>query len=165
MAVIAIAEMFGISGRRPELATLLERFGGWAGGEPGCRRYIFAATLTDPSRFVLVSEWETQEALDTHYRSEAFADFQLSLDGLLARPSESGETVNTVVRATVGGRGRVSALARTGPPLAAILGLAGRAASRPRDCVWRVCERASRGQCSRPQRLRRKPCPSARPKQ
>lgn len=89
MAVIAIAEMFGISGRRAELATLLERFGGWAGGEPGCRRYIFAATLTDPSRFVLVSEWETQEALDAHYRSEAFADFQLSLDGLLARPSES----------------------------------------------------------------------------
>jgi quinol monooxygenase YgiN len=36
-----------------------------------------------------VSEWETQEALDAHYRSEAFADFQLSLDGLLARPSES----------------------------------------------------------------------------
>jgi quinol monooxygenase YgiN len=36
-----------------------------------------------------VSEWETQEALDAHYRSQAFADFQLSLDGLLARPSES----------------------------------------------------------------------------
>ena len=88
MAVIAIAEMFGISGRRAELAVLLERFGGWAGGEPGCGRYIFAATLTDPSRFVLVSEWETQEALEAHYRSEAFTDFQLSLDGLLARPSE-----------------------------------------------------------------------------
>ena len=89
MAVIAIAEMFGISGRRDELAALLERFGSWAGGEPGCRRYIFAATLADPSRFVLVSEWESQEALDAHYRSEEFADFQLGLDGLLARPTES----------------------------------------------------------------------------
>ena len=89
MVVIAIAEMFGISGRRDELATLLERFERWAGGEPGCKRYSFAATLAVPSRFVLVSEWETQEALDAHYRSEAFADFQLSLDGLLARPSDS----------------------------------------------------------------------------
>jgi quinol monooxygenase YgiN len=89
MAVIAIADMFGISGRRDELATLLERFGSWAGGEPGCRRYIFAATLADPSRFVLVSEWESQDALDAHYRSQEFADFQLGLDGLLARPSES----------------------------------------------------------------------------
>jgi quinol monooxygenase YgiN len=89
MVVIAIAEMFGISGRRDELSTLLERFGSWAGGEPGCKRYIFAATLADPSRFVLLSEWESQEAMDAHYRSEAFADFQLGLDGLLARPSES----------------------------------------------------------------------------
>jgi quinol monooxygenase YgiN len=89
MAVIAIAEMFGISGRRDELGALLERFGSWAGGEPGCTRYIFAATLADPSRFVLVSEWETQAALDAHYRSQPFADFQLSLDGLLAKPSQS----------------------------------------------------------------------------
>jgi quinol monooxygenase YgiN len=88
MVVIAIAEMFGISGRRDELVALLERFGSWAGDEPGCKRYIFAATMADPTRFVLVSEWERQEALDAHYRSEAFADFQLGLDGLLARPSE-----------------------------------------------------------------------------
>jgi quinol monooxygenase YgiN len=80
--------MFGISGRRDELARLLEQFEGWASGERGCRRYTFAATLADPSRFVLVSEWESQEALDAHYRSDAFTEFQLGLDGLLARPSE-----------------------------------------------------------------------------
>ena len=89
MAVISIVEMFGISGRRDELATLLERFGSWAGTEPGCRRYIFAATLADPTRFVLVSEWESQDALDAHYRSREFADLQFGLDGLLASPSES----------------------------------------------------------------------------
>jgi quinol monooxygenase YgiN len=88
MAVIAVAEMFGVSGRREELTRLLERFERWAAGEPGCRRYVFAAALTDPNRFVLFSEWESQDALDAHYRSEAFADFQFSLDGLLARPSE-----------------------------------------------------------------------------
>jgi quinol monooxygenase YgiN len=88
MAVVAVGEMFGISGRRQELTRLLERFERWAAGEPGCRRYVFATSLGDPSRFVLVSEWESQEALDEHYRSEAFAEFQLSLDGLLARPSE-----------------------------------------------------------------------------
>jgi quinol monooxygenase YgiN len=88
MVVIAVAEMFGISGRRVELATQLEQFGSWARGEPDCKRYIFAATLADPNRFVLVSEWESQQALDAHYRSQAFADFQFSLEGLLARPSE-----------------------------------------------------------------------------
>jgi quinol monooxygenase YgiN len=88
MVVITVAEMFGISGRRDELVTLLQRFGSWAGDEPGCRRYTVAVTLADPSRFVLVSEWESQEALDAHYRSKAFTDFQFGLDGLLARPSE-----------------------------------------------------------------------------
>jgi quinol monooxygenase YgiN len=88
MAVIAVAEMFGISGRRAELTTVLERFERWAGGEPGCRRYVFAAALAEPSRYVLFSEWENEEALDAHYRSDAFAEFQLSLGGLLARPSE-----------------------------------------------------------------------------
>jgi quinol monooxygenase YgiN len=88
VVVIAVAEMFGISGRRDELAALLERFEHWAAGEPGCRRYTFAATLSDPSRFVLVSEWDSQEALDMHYRSEEFAEFQVGLYGLLARPSE-----------------------------------------------------------------------------
>lgn len=88
MVVIAVAEMFGISGRREELAALLQRFERWAAGEPGCRRYTFAAALADPSRFVLVSEWDSQEALDAHYHSEEFADFQFGLDGLLARPSE-----------------------------------------------------------------------------
>ena len=88
MAVIAVAEMFGISGRREELTRLLERFERWAAGEPGCTRYVFAAALADPSRFVLFSEWDSQEALDAHYHSEAFAEFQFSLDGVLARPSE-----------------------------------------------------------------------------
>ena len=86
--MIAVAEMFGISGRREELSGLLERFERWAAGEPGCERYVCAAALADPSRYMVVSEWDSQEALDAHYRSEAFADFQLSLDGLLARPSE-----------------------------------------------------------------------------
>ena len=88
MVVIAIAEMFGISGRREELASLLERFERWAVGEPGCKRYTFAAALADPSRFVLVSEWDSQEALDAHYQSREFADFQFGLEGLLARSSE-----------------------------------------------------------------------------
>jgi quinol monooxygenase YgiN len=101
MAVVAVSEKFGISGRRDELARLLERFERWAAGEPGCGRYVFAAALADPTRFVLFSEWESQDALDVHYRSEAFADFQLSLDGLLARPSElTVYSVESAVRPT-----------------------------------------------------------------
>lgn len=88
MTVIAIAEMFGIVGRRDELVSVLERFERVAAAQPGCRRYTFAVTLRDPTRFVLVSEWNSPDVLDAHYRSDEFAEFQFELDGLLARPSE-----------------------------------------------------------------------------
>ena len=88
MALIAVADMFGINGRRSDLIEVLERAEQEAASEPGCRRYTFASTLADPDRFVLVSEWDSQAALDAHYRSEAFARFQLDLHGLLAQPSD-----------------------------------------------------------------------------
>jgi len=88
MTVIAVADMFGITAARDELVALMEGIERQATSQPGCRRYTFAAALADPDRFVLVSEWEDQDALDAHYRSQAFADFQFALDGLLARPSE-----------------------------------------------------------------------------
>jgi quinol monooxygenase YgiN len=86
--VLAIADMFAVTLRRGELVSLLERFEAQAVEEPGCRRFTFAASLADPDRFVLVSEWNSQAALDDHYRSEAFAEFQFGLHGLLAHESE-----------------------------------------------------------------------------
>ena len=48
----------------------------------------FAATLADPDRFLLISEWDSQETLDAHYRSQTFARFQFDLHGLLAQQSD-----------------------------------------------------------------------------
>jgi quinol monooxygenase YgiN len=88
MTVIAVADMFGIAAARDELMALMGRLGREAASHPGCTRYTFAATLADPDQFVLLSEWEDQKALDAHFRSQAFSEFQFALDGLLARPSE-----------------------------------------------------------------------------
>ena len=88
MSVVAIADLFGISGRRQELRAVLTGAERDAAGQPGCVRYSFAATVADPDHFLLVSEWRDQVALDAHYASTGFANFQFSLDGLLARPSQ-----------------------------------------------------------------------------
>ena len=88
MSVVAVAELFGISGRRQELRAVLAGAERDAAGQPGCVRYSFAATVAHPDHFLLVSEWRDQAALDAHYTSTGFANFQFSLDGLLARPSE-----------------------------------------------------------------------------
>jgi quinol monooxygenase YgiN len=88
MAVVALADLYGISGRRNELVALLAEAEREAAAQSDCIRYSFAATLADPVRFVLIGEWRDQAAMDAHYGSQAFASFQFSLDGLLARPSE-----------------------------------------------------------------------------
>jgi quinol monooxygenase YgiN len=88
MPVIAIAEIFGISGRRNELVALLTRTEQHVGESPGSRRYVFAARLQTPDQFVLISEWDSEEAMATYHRSELFARYQFELQGLLARPSE-----------------------------------------------------------------------------
>ena len=80
--------MYGISGRRSELLTALAAAERAAVDQPGCLRYSFAATLADPDRFLLLSEWQDQASLDAHYASPDFADFQFAVGGLLARPSE-----------------------------------------------------------------------------
>jgi len=88
MPVIAIAEIFGISGRRNELVALLTRTEQHVRELAGSRRYVFAARLDTPDQFVLVSEWETHDAMDAYHRSDRFARYQFELSGLLARPSE-----------------------------------------------------------------------------
>jgi quinol monooxygenase YgiN len=88
MTVVAIAEVFGISGRRDELTALLARTERQARELPGVRRYFFAARVDDPDRFVLVSEWESDDAMAAYHRSDVFARYQYDLNGLLARPSE-----------------------------------------------------------------------------
>jgi|SRR6476659_1888647 quinol monooxygenase YgiN len=96
MSIIAVADMFSTSDARDELAIALEHAEREAAKRPGCIRYSFAAMLTDPNHFVLVSEWENDAALDAHYASPEFASFQFSLHDLLARESEM--TVYSVSR-------------------------------------------------------------------
>ena len=98
MSVVAVADLFGISGRRHDLVAVLAGAEREANEEAGCVRYSFATTLAEPDHFVLVGEWRDQAALDSHYASSGFASFQLALHGLLARPSRM--TVYTVTGST-----------------------------------------------------------------
>jgi quinol monooxygenase YgiN len=88
MSVVAIADLFGAGGGRQELKQLLQAAEAETAALPGCLRYAFAGRLADPDHILLVSEWRDHEAMKAHYKSDAFARFQRSLDGLLVRRSE-----------------------------------------------------------------------------
>jgi quinol monooxygenase YgiN len=47
--------------------------------EPGCISYTFSGDLTDPGGFRIFEEWESQEALDAHFKAPHMAAFQAAI--------------------------------------------------------------------------------------
>ena len=56
--------------------------------QDGCLGYSFAEVLGDPGHYLVVQSWRDQQALDEHYRSVTFADYQAAITPLLSRDSE-----------------------------------------------------------------------------
>jgi len=50
--------------------------------EPGCRSYAFSLDLDDPGRFHLFEHWESQAALDAHFKTPHMARFNAAVAGL-----------------------------------------------------------------------------------
>ena len=86
--VLAITRIHGLAGRRDDLRALMRDTEARVFPEPGCRNYVFAATLEDPDEYVHVQEWADESSFAAHQSSEAFRDYQQSLFDLLARPSD-----------------------------------------------------------------------------
>jgi quinol monooxygenase YgiN len=49
--------------------------------EPGCISYTFSADLADAGVFHIFEEWESQEALDAHFKTPHMATFQAAMGG------------------------------------------------------------------------------------
>ena len=47
--------------------------------ETGCISYTFSADLNDPGSFRIFEEWESQDALDTHFKAPHMAAFQAKI--------------------------------------------------------------------------------------
>ncbi len=55
--------------------------------EKGCLVYNFFQSAEDPTRLVFVEEWESKDALDTHFQQDAFKEFFAEMgDYLLSEP-------------------------------------------------------------------------------
>lgn len=50
--------------------------------EPGCISYTFSADLGEDGLFHLFEEWESQDALDAHFKTPHMAVFQGKIAGL-----------------------------------------------------------------------------------
>jgi quinol monooxygenase YgiN len=86
--IVALGDIYAQPGAREVVRELMRGTQDRARAQPGCISYTFAESLEDPCHFVLMQEWRDQAALDEHYRSAAFADYQEQIAPHVERSSE-----------------------------------------------------------------------------
>ena len=86
--IVALGDIYGQIPRREEVRELMLATQERVRKQPGCISYEFAETLDDPAHFVVLQRWRDQEALDEHYRSDAFVRYQEGMENRLVRTSE-----------------------------------------------------------------------------
>ena len=86
--IIALGDVYAQIARLEEVRELMRATQARAREQPGCISYAFGETLDDPGHLLVVQRWRDQAALEEHYRSQAFAEYQAGIDALLVRSSE-----------------------------------------------------------------------------
>jgi quinol monooxygenase YgiN len=86
--IVALADVFAQIPQRKAVQEVMLRTEARVREDPSCVSYVFAEMVAEPGHFLLVQRWRDRAALDAHYQSGAFADYQAAIRGLLVRDSE-----------------------------------------------------------------------------
>jgi quinol monooxygenase YgiN len=80
--------------RRQVVASLTPLIG-WTRVEPGCRACALLTELDEPRAIVLTEEWDTQDDLDRHLRSEGYRRVLAAIELSQEAPAIRFDTVET----------------------------------------------------------------------
>ncbi len=85
--ILVSTRMNVFSEKRLELSQTIALLSASIRMEKGCQRYDFYQSIDDENRLFLLEEWDTEENLMTHLKSEHFKVFQGAMN-LLKEPYE-----------------------------------------------------------------------------
>ena len=85
--ILVIIRMNVLSEKRMELSQTIGSLSGSIRMEKGCNRCDFCQSIEDKNRLFLLEEWDTQENLMTHLKSEHFRVLRGAMN-LLKEPYE-----------------------------------------------------------------------------
>jgi quinol monooxygenase YgiN len=86
--LIVVGRVAVAPGKEPELNELMVWMQTESLKEPGCLRYGFFRSVADPNELIAVEEWESAEALQTHFGAPTVQRFSSELGGLISQPPE-----------------------------------------------------------------------------
>jgi quinol monooxygenase YgiN len=85
--ILVIIRMKVPADKHRELSQTIASLSGFTRMEKGCNRCEFCQSIEDENRLLLLEEWDTQENLMTHFKSEHFRVLQGAMN-LLKEPYE-----------------------------------------------------------------------------
>jgi quinol monooxygenase YgiN len=85
---LLIIRMNVLSEKRMELSQTISSLSSSTRMEKGCQRCDFCRSIEDENRFFLLEEWDTQENLKNHLKSEHFKVIRGAMN-LLQEPYET----------------------------------------------------------------------------
>jgi quinol monooxygenase YgiN len=85
--ILVITRMKISASKRLELSQTIASLVGSMRMEPGCRRFEFCQNVENENELYLLEEWENQEKLKTHLKSERFRVLRGAMN-LLQEPYE-----------------------------------------------------------------------------
>jgi quinol monooxygenase YgiN len=86
--LIVIGRVVVAPGKESELNELMVWMQMESLKEPGCLRYGFFRSVTDPNELIAVEEWESADALRTHFGASSVKRFSAELGTLISQPPE-----------------------------------------------------------------------------
>ena len=85
--ILVTIRMKVVAEKRLELSQAIASLSGSIGMEKGCQRCDFCQSIGDENRLFLLEEWDTEENLMTHLKSERFKVLRGAMN-LLKEPYE-----------------------------------------------------------------------------
>ncbi len=86
--IVGLGDVYVQIPHRQVAESLMAEASRHALAEDGCLSFAFAEVLGEPGHFVVTERWKDEQAVERHYRSPAFADYQRTIARLLVRESE-----------------------------------------------------------------------------
>jgi quinol monooxygenase YgiN len=87
--IVALTDVYAQIPHRKAIQEVMLKTEALVREDSGCVSFVFAEVLAEPGHFLLVQRWRDQAALNEHYRSAAFTNYQAGIRGLLVRDSET----------------------------------------------------------------------------
>lgn len=73
---------------RAKLEAALARYVVTSRSHPGCRNIDLCASVTHPSRYLIVEKWDSPEAQRAHFDSDDMVEMARACEGILVRPPD-----------------------------------------------------------------------------